>query len=332
LRGALTNSLLLVPGISPRRSGWSYRGIQILIMRAAIQDVFRWLLLILIPLVSFTTGLKASHPGGKRLWRRPKELIRGLLAVMILVPLWVLLLVEVMPLPMVVRAGMLIAVLAVGIGPVAGMKRMSKGLYASDALDLNLVVLILAIVFVPLAFALFAAIMGRALRLGYWPVAKVILGRALVPLLIGVGVARVAPRFAERTGPRLARILDGSLLVLVVIALAATWRDLSAVGGIGWIACVLAALGSVVIGHLAGGPEPEMRAVDAVAATMRFPALALVLAAAVPRGHLLIPVVVAYVVASLLAVAAYGLVMGRRAKRRPRLVTSPGAGARRSPA
>jgi bile acid:Na+ symporter, BASS family len=332
LRGALTNSLLLVPGISPRRSGWSYRGIQILIMRAAIQDVFRWLLLILIPLVSFTTGLEASHPGGKRLWRRPKELIRGLLAVMILVPLWVLLLVEVMPLPMVVRAGMLIAVLAVGIGPVAGMKRMSKGLYASDALDLNLVVLILAIVFVPLAFALFAAIMGRALRLGYWPVAKVILGRALVPLLIGVGVARVAPRFAERTGPRLARILDGSLLVLVVIALAATWRDLSAVGGIGWIACVLAALGSVVIGHLAGGPEPEMRAVDAVAATMRFPALALVLAAAVPRGHLLIPVVVAYVVASLLAVAAYGLVMGRRAKRRPRLVTSPGAGARRSPA
>jgi bile acid:Na+ symporter, BASS family len=332
LRGALTNSLLLVPGISPRRSGWSYRGIQILIMRAAIQDVFRWLLLILIPLVSFTTGLEASHPGGKRLWRRPKELIRGLLAVMILVPLWVLLLVEVMPLPMVVRAGMLIAVLAVGIGPVAGMKRMSKGLYASDALDLNLVVLILAIVFVPLAFALFAAIMGRALRLGYWPVAKVILGRALVPLLIGIGVARVAPRFAERTGPRLARILDGSLLVLVAIALAATWRDLSAVGGIGWIACVLAALGSVVIGHLAGGPEPEMRAVDAVAATMRFPALALVLAAAVPRGHLLIPVVVAYVVASLLAVAAYGLVMGRRAKRRPRLVTSPGAGARRSPA
>jgi len=291
-------------------------------MRSAIQDVFRWLLLVLIPLVSFTTGLEAPRAGGKRLWRRPQELIRGLLAVMIFVPLWVLLLVEVMPLPMVVRAGMLIGVLAVGIGPVAGMKRMSKGPRASDALDLNLVVLILAIVFVPLAFALFAAAMGRDLRLGYWPVAKVILGRALVPLLIGIGVARVAPRFAERAGPRLARILDGSLLVLLALALAATWRDLSVVGGLGWIACVLAALGSVVIGHLLGGPEPEMRAVDAVAATMRFPALALVLAAVVPNGHRVIPVVVAYVVASLLAVAVYGLVMKRREKRRPRLVTS----------
>lgn len=291
-------------------------------MRSAIQEVFRWLLIIAIPLVSFTTGLEAPRSGGKRLWRRPKDLIRGLLAVMILVPLWVLVVVEVMPLPPVVRAGMLIAVLAVGIGPVAGLNRMSKGPYASDSLDLNLAVLVLAMVFVPIAFAVFAAILGRDLHLGYWPVAKVILGRALVPLLIGIGVARVAPRFAERTGPRLARVLDVTLLALLVVALAVTWRDLAVVGGRGWIACVVAALGSVLIGHFAGGPEPAMRAVDAVAATMRFPALALVLAAAIPNGHRVIPVVVAYVVASLLAVTAYGLVMGRRERRSPRLVTS----------
>ncbi len=294
-------------------------------MRSAIQEVFRWLLLVLIPLASFTTGLEAPRPGAKRLWRRPAELIRGLLAVMVFVPLWVLLLVEVMPLPLFVRAGMLIAVLAVGIGPVAGMKRMTGSPFASDTMDLNLVVLVLSIVFVPLAFAAFAAIMGRDLHLGYWPVAKVVLGRALVPLVIGIGVARYAPRFAQRTAPRLARILDGALLILLVVALAATWRELAGVGPLGWLACAIAAVGSVVIGHFLGGPRPETRAVDAVAATMRFPALALTLAAAIPNGHRVIPVVVAYVVAALLAVTAYSSLVGRREQRRLRLVGPGGA-------
>jgi BASS family bile acid:Na+ symporter len=294
-------------------------------MRSAIQEVFRWLLAVLIPLASFTTGLEAPKPGAKRLWRRPTELIRGLLAVMVFVPLWVLLLVEVMPLAMVVRGGMLIAVLAVGIGPVAGMKRLSSGPFARDAMDLNLVVLVLSIVFVPAAFAGFAAIMGRDLHLGMWPVAKVVLSRALVPLLIGIVVARYAPQFAAKVGRRLARILDGLLLVLLIVALAATWRQLAAVGGLGWIACVIAALGSVVIGHVLGGPTPETRAVDAIAATMRFPALGLTLAAAVPNGHRVIPVVVAYVVAALLVVTAYASIFGRREEKRLRLVSSGGA-------
>ncbi|HLK91938.1 MAG TPA: hypothetical protein VKZ18_18745 [Polyangia bacterium] len=292
-------------------------------MRSAIQEVFRWLLLILIPLASFTTGLEAPRPGAKHLWRRPAELIRGLLAVMVFVPLWVLLLVEVMPLPLVVRAGMLIAVLAVGIGPVAGMKKMQGTPWASDTMDLNLVVLVLSIIFVPLAFAAFAAIMGRSnLHLGYWPVAKVVLGRAFLPLVIGIAVARFSPKFAERTAPRLARILDGALLILLVVALAATWRQLADVGPVGWIACVIAAAGSVLIGHFVGGPSPENRAVDAIAATMRFPALALTLAAAIPNGHRVIPVVVAYVVASLLVVTAYSSLVGRREQRRLRLVGS----------
>jgi BASS family bile acid:Na+ symporter len=295
-------------------------------MRSAVQNLFQVLLLLLIALASFTTGLQAPPPGAKRLWRRPAELIRGLLAVLVVVPLWVLALVQVMPLPMAVRAGLLIAVLAVGIGPIAGMKRMGgKNPHASDALDLNLAVLVLSMVFVPLAFGLFAAILGRDLHLGYWPVAKVVLGRALIPLLIGLGVARFSPAFAVKAGPRLAKIVDGGLLVVLAIAIATSWRGMAAVGALGWLACVIAAVGAVILGHLVGGPAPETRAIDAVAATMRFPALALTLAAAVPQGKRLLPVVAVYVVASLLVVTAYGLVMGRREKRRSRPLISAGA-------
>jgi BASS family bile acid:Na+ symporter len=292
-------------------------------MRSAVHELFRVLILVLIPLASFATGLQAPPSGTKRLWERPPELIRALLAVMVLVPLWVLLLVKVLPLPMVVRGGMLIAALSVGIGPVAGMKKLvGTTPHASDALDLNLVVLILSIVFVPLAFGVFAAAMGRDLHLGYWPVAKVVLGRALVPLLLGIAAVRAAPAFAVKAGPLLAKIVDGGVLLLLAIVIATRWREMAAVGALGWLACLLATIGSAIIGHLVGGPDPETRAVDAVAATMRFPALALTLAAAVPQGKRAMPAVAAYVVVALLVATAYGLLTRRREKRRPRPVAA----------
>ena len=56
-------------------------------MRSTIEEVFRVLLAVLIPLASFTTGLQAPRAarGERRLWRRPGQLGRDLLAVLILV-------------------------------------------------------------------------------------------------------------------------------------------------------------------------------------------------------------------------------------------------------
>ena len=63
-------------------------------------------------------------------------------------------------------------------------------------------------VFVPLAFAVFAALIGRDLHLGFWPVAKVVLGRALVPLLIGIGVARFGAAVRRADGAAAGQIVD----------------------------------------------------------------------------------------------------------------------------
>src|SRR5689334_16603481 len=130
-------------------------------MRAVIQDVFKALLALLIPLAAFTTGLQAPKPGRDqaRLWRRPRQLARDLAAVLILVPLWVVAVVLVLPLSPAIRAGLLIAALAVGIGPVAAMKRMGPTTPAAcEALDLNLIVLLISLAFVPIAFAALAAL------------------------------------------------------------------------------------------------------------------------------------------------------------------------------
>ena len=290
-------------------------------MKTAIQDVFQVLLAVLIPLASFTTGLRAPRPGGDqvRLWRRPGQLSRDVLAVLILVPLWAIAVVLVLPLSPTVRAGLLVATLAVGIGPVAAMKRMGpKTPTAREALDLNLIVLASSLVFVPLAFAALAALLRSDVQISAGAVAKVVLGRALVPLLLGLGAARLWPRFAESAGPWLTKVLNILLAVLVLTALVVTWKNLAGVGGVGWFACAVVALGAIVIGHFLGGPDPGTRGVVAAASVMRFPALALVLASVTRQGPRLFPVIIVYALVAFLMLAVYGLVVSRRSRGRSR--------------
>jgi len=293
-------------------------------MSGVVQDVFQALLAVLIPLASFTTGLRAPPSGivQERLWRRPGQLARALLAILVLVPLWIVFLVKAVPLAPGVPAGLLIAAIAVGIGPVGGMQRMGGGTAAArDALDLNLVVLVLSLAFVPLAFAALVAMFHADLHLGVWPVAKVVLGRALVPLLVGLALARWQPRFAASAGPWLSKIITVGVLALVVVALLATWRQLAGVGAGGWAACLAAAVGAVIIGHALGGPDPATRAVVAAASTMRFAALALALASVHPNAKRVVPVVIAYVLCALVSITAYGALTARQVR--------SGTGARR---
>jgi BASS family bile acid:Na+ symporter len=286
-------------------------------MRTIIKEVFPVLLGILIPLAAFTTGLRAprKEEGRLRLWRRPEQLARDLLAVLVLVPLWAILLVRIVPVSPMVRGGLLIAILAVGIGPAAGMKRMGTAAPdAREALDLNLIVLVLSLLFVPIAFAAVAALFQRDLHISVAAVAKVVLGRALLPLVLGLGAARLSPPAAAAAGPVLAKVINIVLLLVVVLAIAATWKLLGAVGGVGWLVAAAVAGGAVIIGHVLGGPDPGSRSVVAAAATMRFPALALVLAHVMPQGHELIPVVLVYVILAFLGMTIYGAAMARRRK------------------
>jgi BASS family bile acid:Na+ symporter len=93
--------------------------------------------------------------------------------------------------------------------------------------------------------------------------------------------------------------------------------------GAGWLVCALVSVVSVVIGHLLGGPDATTRAVLAAYGTMRFPALALLVASIVPNGRRAIPVVLAYVLTSAVVSAVYGVVMKALAGRSPSAHPAP---------
>ena len=156
-----------------------------------------------------------------------------------------------------------------------------------------------------------------------------VLGRALIPLLLGLGAARLSPRLAAAAGPWLDRILIAVLFAVVAIALLATWKRLADIGGLGLARSPWPSLSgrSSSVTSL-GGPDPESRGVVAAASAMRFPALALVLAAALPQGQRVIPVVLAYVLAAFAATTVYGAIMGRRRSKHETPVVPIGAAPR----
>jgi len=169
---------------------------------------------------------------------------------------------------------------------------------------------------VPLAFAALAALYHRDVHLGVGAVAKVVLGRALVPLLLGLGAARLWPRFAASVGPGLTKLINVVLAVLVLAAIAITWTHLAGVGLVGWLASAVVAVGAIAIGHFMGGPDPRTRPVVAAASVMRFPALALALASVTRQGQRLIPVIIVYALVAFLMLVGYGLVSSRRQRKR----------------
>jgi BASS family bile acid:Na+ symporter len=281
-------------------------------MKAMI-DILRVLLDVAIPLASFATGLGVGKPGPDTLWRHPAQLARALLAILIVVPLWAFLLLQMLPLSPIARTGLAISVLAVGIGPVAGMKRL-QGETARRAFELNVTVLLAAIVYVPLMVSFLAHAYSRHVTVGMAMVAKIVFGRALIPLLIGMWVARRSPAFSSKLRRPIGIGLNLTLALVLVVVLIALWRGLVAVGVSGWLTCFAIAGGAAVIGHLLGGPAAETRGPVAAASAMRFPALALLLAMALPEGKRLAPVVAAYALAALIVVAIYGRVTQRHTR------------------
>jgi BASS family bile acid:Na+ symporter len=276
-------------------------------MRAVIEEAVKISLAVLIPLAAFATGADAPARGTPRLWNRPALLARALAAILIVVPLFAVVVLKVLPLSPIVRGGVLVAVLAVGIGPVAVMRRSKAPGY--EAVDLNLVVMLVSLVYVPVGFAVLAHAFNRQLHLAVFPVEKVILSRALVPMLLGIVVARSWPRIAASVQPALAKLVNTALPVLLVFLLFFLWHSVRSVNAAGFAACAVVAAGAVAIGHLLGGPDRRTRAVVANASAMRFPILGLTLAAALPQSDKVVSVVVVYLLMAMVALLVYAVLM-----------------------
>jgi len=282
-------------------------------MQPTLLAVLKTLLRVAVPLAAFAAGLRAATCDPLWLLRRPGLLARSLLVVLVVVPAGAVLFLRAAAVPPVIQAGLTIAVIAIGIGPPAALKRLkaSEDTIAYE-LGLNALLLALAIAYIPAVVALHGALFGTSLRLGPGAVARVVLGRALVPLLAGAATGYLVPRIVAPLAHYAGLFVQAVLLSVVVVAVLATWHGLVGLGARAWLVCVAIVVGEIAIGQLAGGPDPETRRVLASFSAVRFPALALLLSSLAPRGRALVPVILAYILTSVVLVAVHDLVTTRR--------------------
>jgi BASS family bile acid:Na+ symporter len=283
-------------------------------LNSEVGSVLKVLAAVAIPLAAFVTGLRAASSDATWLLKRPGLLVRSLVTILLIVPVGALLILHFTHASPVTAAGITIAIVSIGIGPAAAFKK-SK---AKDAaipfeIGLNVALLALAIVFIPVFLTIHGAIYHHTVRLGVGQVAKVVLTRALIPLVLGMVAGRLFPRLvtpATKYGGAFVQLI---MAAVVIAALAATWRVLLGLGWKTWAICALVVIVEISVSHAAGGPTPQTRRTLAAFGVMRFPALALLLASAAPRGREFLPVVVAYLLVSMAVVALYGAASARRA-------------------
>jgi BASS family bile acid:Na+ symporter len=263
--------------------------------------------------VMFSLGLAIGREQLAAALRRRGVLAFALFAVMVPVPAAALLAVQLFGLRGVVAAGILLMAISPG-APVALRRAIEAGGGAPFAPGLHVAILALAIVTVPASLALLSGIFGKSFSVSPLDIARQVFLAQLLPLGLGTALRAWRLAAAERVEARLARVLPPALIATVALLVVALWPSLAEVGwapflaGIGLTACALA------IGAACAWRDPVARPVAAVAAAMRNPGLALLIATVnhMPPG--VMAAALGYVLGALPVITAFLLWRARRAR------------------
>jgi predicted Na+-dependent transporter len=255
------------------------------------------LLKLFVTIIIFGIGLDSTPRDAVRLFRHPALLLRSLLAMYVLVPLAALALVKLLDLPAGVEAGLLVLAVSAG-APLLPRKLLGIG---DGAYIFSLVVVssVLAVILVPLWLEVLIPLFPRLPHLAPHHAALVLGQSFFLPLLAGMFIRWIFPKFAAWTGGRVVGLGGLALTVTALALLAVNWHVALEVRWPGIAALTVLILISLVIGHLVGGPNEEDRTALAVACATRHIGVAVVVATAMPgvRAAVVISVYIAVSVA-----------------------------------
>jgi BASS family bile acid:Na+ symporter len=257
-------------------------------------------------LSSFSIGLTAGPHDATFVLRRPAELVRALLAMNILMPLFAVGAISIFDFDPAVR----IALVAVSLSPIPPpipAKQMRSGGSASYVIGLQVAIGLLAIVFLPLAMAAIGQLRGVALHTDIGRVAAAVVASILLPMAAGIFVRNRAPGFAGRVAAPLTALSTlGIAACIVGVWIAEAPAMLSLVGNGTVLVLAAFVVVGLVVGHACGGPGPQNRTALAIATASRHPGVALILAKAnFPDETLVGPAVLLYLLVNALVAIPY---------------------------
>jgi len=233
-----------------------------------------------ILLTVFAIGLSTRPQDVTYVLRRPGLLVRSLVSINVVMPLFAACMIAVTHLQPAVQ----IALISLSVSPIPPMlpKKARKAAGdASYAIGLLVVAAILAIPFVPLAVHWLGKAFSTEAEISPATIALILAINVLAPLGAGILVHHVSHPIAERIARPLS-VFASILLIASVLPILFTQTPaiLSLIGN-GTLAAVAAfVLVGLACGHLLGGPDPTNRAVLALTTSSRHPGIAAAIASA----------------------------------------------------
>jgi BASS family bile acid:Na+ symporter len=250
-----------------------------------------------IMLTLFGCGLQATFDDLLFLVRRPHRLVKSLVAIFVIMPLFAILITNAFSF----NSTVVTALIAISISPIPPLlpKKVTKsGGRASYELGLMVTAASLSIVFIPVAVYVVGKYFNKPFAMGPSAVAKVIVVSVFLPLAAGIVFHKFAPDAAERIAHPLIRVATIVLLIgvlcILVFALPTAWALVGDGTVLAFIAFVIVGL---AVGHLLGGPNLDERVSLALSTACRHPGLAIAIAGAnKPEDHHIVSAVLLYVI------------------------------------
>jgi BASS family bile acid:Na+ symporter len=259
-----------------------------------------------ILLTIFAIGLSTRLQDVAYVMYRPGLLIRSLLSINVVMPVFAAFAIAVTHLQPVVQIG-LIALSVSPIPPLLPKKARKAAGDASYAIGLLVVAALLAIVFVPLAVHWLGRAFATQSEISPKAIALIVAGNVLAPIGGGMLFHHLARPLAERMAKPLSSLATFLLIASVIPILFTKMPEVLSLIGNGTLVAVVAfVLLGLVAGHLLGGPDPANRAVLALTTSSRHPGVAAAIATAnFPQQTLVGSTILLYLMVNIIISAAY---------------------------
>jgi predicted Na+-dependent transporter len=232
-------------------------------------------LLLFVVTSMLAMGLSLTIPMILQPLKNVKLVVLALLANFVLVPLLAFLITLIIPLEQSLKVGLIVLSTAAGAPFLPKLVQGAKGNVAFGV-GLMVLLMVVTIIYMPLVLPLLLP----GVSVNPWDIAKSLIVLMLIPLAIGLLIKSHSTDTATEYQPVMAKVSSVAMLVLLVVGLGLNISNLiDLIGTGGLIALLLFIVGSLVIGMVLGGRDPQVRSVMGLGTAQRNVSAALVVTA-----------------------------------------------------
>jgi predicted Na+-dependent transporter len=202
-------------------------------------------------------GMSLTMPMILQPLKNVRLVVLALLANFVLVPLLAYVITVLIPLEQSLKIGLIVLSTAAGA---PFLPKLVQGAKGNIALGVGLMVLLMVVTIIYLPLVLPLLLPGVSVN--PWDIAKSLIVLMLIPLAIGLLIKSHSPDVATEYQPVMNKVSSVSILLLLVVGLGLNISNIiDLIGSGGLVALLLFIVGSLLIGLLLGGRDPQVRSV-----------------------------------------------------------------------